>query len=258
LILVLVGAVALIMSGFLIMNVVNGLLLSQKKIIGIMKIVGADRWQIFGVYLVMMASLGVLALLIALPVSILLGTAIAGFISGVINFDVIQSGFTPLIAALEVGVAVLVPLAFSAGPIWSALRVTPAEAISEVTPRQTTSLLERILAKLENLPRILMLAFRSLFRNNVRLVVTMLTHIVNTPARSAASTLTDQLSERELEILKLMTHGLHYDEIARRVFLSEGTVRNYASAIFTKLGVSDRIQAVVLAIRFGLVSARDI
>ena len=89
----------------------------------------------------------------------------------------------------------------------------------------------------------------------------LLTHIVNSPTQSAAttpSTLTDQLSERELEILKLMTHGLHYDEIARRVFLSEGTVRNYASAIFTKLGVSDRMQAVVLAIRFGLVSARDI
>jgi DNA-binding NarL/FixJ family response regulator len=86
----------------------------------------------------------------------------------------------------------------------------------------------------------------------------LLTHIVNSPAQSSASTLTDQLNEREVEILKLMTHGLHYDDIARRVFLSEGTVRNYASAIFTKLGVSDRMQAVVLAIRFGLVSAGDI
>ena len=178
LILVLVGAVTLIMSGFLIINVVNGLLLSQKKIIGIMKIVGGDRWQIFGVYLAMMASLGGLALLIAMPLSGLLGRTIATFISGVINFDVTQSGFTAPIAALEVVVALLVPLVFSAGPIWAALRITPAEAISEVTPRQTTSLLERILAKLENMPRILMLAFRSLFRNNVRLVVTMLTLIV--------------------------------------------------------------------------------
>ena len=178
LILVLVGAVALIMSGFLIVNVVNGLLLSQKKIIGIMKIVGADRWQIFGVYLVMMASLGLLALIIAMPLSILLGTAIARFISGVINFDVVQSGFNLPIALAEIAVAILVPLLFSAGPIWSALQTTAAQAISEVAARQKTSLQERLLARLENLPRIAMLALRSLFRNNVRLVMTMLTLVV--------------------------------------------------------------------------------
>ena len=178
LILVLVGAVALIMSGFLIVNVVNGLLLSQKKIIGIMKIVGADRWQIFGVYLVMMASLGLLALIIAMPLSILLGTAIAGFISGVINFDIVQSGFNLPIALAEIAVAILVPLLFSAGPIWSALQTTAAQAISEVAARQKASLQERLLARLENLPRIAMLALRSLFRNNVRLVMTMLTLVV--------------------------------------------------------------------------------
>jgi hypothetical protein len=75
-------------------------------------------------------------------------------------------------------VALLVPVAFSIGPIWAALRITPAEAISDVSPRKSTSLLERILAKLEGIPRIVMLSFRGMFRNNVRLVVTMLTLIV--------------------------------------------------------------------------------
>ena len=175
LILVMVGAVALVMSGFLIVNVVNGLLLSQKKIIGIMKIVGADRWQIFGVYLVMMCSLGALALFIAIPVSNLLGMGIARFMAGVLNFDVVASGFTPTILALEVGVALLVPMAFSAGPIWSALQTTAAQAISDVAPRQEASLLEKILARLENVPRTVVLAFRSLFRNNLRLIATLLT-----------------------------------------------------------------------------------
>ena len=86
----------------------------------------------------------------------------------------------------------------------------------------------------------------------------LLSHIANSPAQPAASTLADDLSERELEILKLMAHGLPYEDIAKRVFLSEGTVRNYASSIFAKIGVTDRTQAVVLAIRFGLVSAGDI
>jgi putative ABC transport system permease protein len=178
LILVLVGAVALVMSGFLIVNVVNGLLLSQRKIIGIMKIVGGDRWQIFGVYLVMMVSLGFLALLFAMPLSALMGNTLARFISGVINFDITRSGFTPQIAGLEAIVALLVPMLFSAGPIWSALRITPAQAISDVAPRQKATLLDRILARLEQLPRTLALALRSVFRNNTRLIVTMLTLIV--------------------------------------------------------------------------------
>ena len=139
-ILVLVGAVALLMSGFLIVNVVNGLLLSQKKIIAIMKIVGGDRWQIAGVYLVMMTCLGMLALVVALPTSIVLGNIVAGFIAGIINFDLVVSGFTPTIALLEVSVALLVPIAFAYGPIHSALRVTAAEAISDVAPRQKASL----------------------------------------------------------------------------------------------------------------------
>ena len=177
-ILVLVGAVALLMSGFLIVNVVNGLLLSQKKIIAIMKIVGGDRWQIAGVYLVMMTCLGMLALVVALPTSIVLGNIVAGFIAGIINFDLVVSGFTPTIALLEVSVALLVPIAFAYGPIHSALRVTAAEAISDVAPRQKASLTERLLARLENLPRVVTLAVRSMFRNQMRLFVTMATLVV--------------------------------------------------------------------------------
>lgn len=61
------------------------------------------------------------------------------------------------------------------------------------------------------------------------------------------------LSERELEVLELLAMGLTNADIAQRLYLSEGTVRNYASTIFSKLGVSDRTQAVVVALRYGLV-----
>jgi DNA-binding NarL/FixJ family response regulator len=60
------------------------------------------------------------------------------------------------------------------------------------------------------------------------------------------------LSEREREVLRLLARGLPNGEIAARLFLSEGTVRNYVSAIFAKLGVADRAQAMVVALRGGL------
>lgn len=67
------------------------------------------------------------------------------------------------------------------------------------------------------------------------------------------TTLADKLSPRELELVSLLAKGYSNTEIASRLFLSEGTVRNYLSSVFTKLGVSDRTQAAVLALKHGLV-----
>jgi NarL family two-component system response regulator LiaR len=66
-----------------------------------------------------------------------------------------------------------------------------------------------------------------------------------------------QLSDREMEVLQLLARGLANADIARELYLSEGTVRNYTSAIFTKLGVNDRTQAVLAALRYGLVNINE-
>jgi DNA-binding NarL/FixJ family response regulator len=66
-----------------------------------------------------------------------------------------------------------------------------------------------------------------------------------------------QMSEREMDVLQLLARGLTNADIARELYLSEGTVRNYTSAIFTKLGVNDRTQAVLAALRYGLVNIND-
>ena len=68
----------------------------------------------------------------------------------------------------------------------------------------------------------------------------------------SSTLLTDKLTERETDVLRLLARGLSNAEIAERLFLSQGTVRNYISAVFAKLDVSDRTQAAVLAIRHGL------
>lgn len=75
---------------------------------------------------------------------------------------------------------------------------------------------------------------------------------------SPNTTLIESLSERELEVLRLLARGLSNADIAARLYLSEGTVHNYVSAIFAKLDVTDRTQAAVLAIRYGVVEMGDL
>ncbi len=63
----------------------------------------------------------------------------------------------------------------------------------------------------------------------------------------------DELTERELEVLKLVTKGMSNAEIGEQLYLSEATVKTHITRILSKLGVRDRVQAVVLAYESGLV-----
>ena len=67
-----------------------------------------------------------------------------------------------------------------------------------------------------------------------------------------------KLNDREIEILKLISRGYTNAEISETIHLSEGTVRNYISALFSKLDVSDRTQAALLGLRYGLTDINDL
>ena len=64
----------------------------------------------------------------------------------------------------------------------------------------------------------------------------------------------EQLSARERDVLRLLGTGATNREIAERLSLTEGTVKNYISAILAKTGIRDRTNAALYAIRQGLVS----
>ncbi|HDR7688028.1 helix-turn-helix transcriptional regulator [Bacillus toyonensis] len=62
-----------------------------------------------------------------------------------------------------------------------------------------------------------------------------------------------ELTAREIEILQLVAKGLRYNTIASRLYLSNGTVRNYASSAYTKLGVRNKEEAVQKALEIGII-----
>ena len=83
-------------------------------------------------------------------------------------------------------------------------------------------------------------------------------------AESIAATLRDEpeeerarrrlasLSERELEVLRLAAQGESNADIGKRLFISEGTVKNHMTHILRKLDVEDRTQAAILVVKYGM------
>lgn len=61
-----------------------------------------------------------------------------------------------------------------------------------------------------------------------------------------------QLTEREIEVLKELGYGLNNKEIAEKLFITEGTVKNHVSNIISKLELRDRTQAAIFAVRYGV------
>ncbi|NJR64363.1 MAG: response regulator transcription factor [Leptolyngbyaceae cyanobacterium CRU_2_3] len=73
------------------------------------------------------------------------------------------------------------------------------------------------------------------------------------PLSPAEPNVVGQLSQRELEVLKLMVDGLSNPEIAAVLYLSPNTVKTHVRGIMNKLAVDDRVQVAVVALRAGLV-----
>ncbi len=72
-----------------------------------------------------------------------------------------------------------------------------------------------------------------------------------TPPQPAPSPL-DRLTPRQREVLRCLAEGLSNAEIARRLYLTEATVKSHVGSILRKIGAADRTQAAVLAVRYGL------
>ncbi|WP_026422717.1 response regulator [Actinokineospora inagensis] len=108
-------------------------------------------------------------------------------------------------------------------------------------------------------PRHLIKAVRDLARGGAVLDPKVAARVVSTVADGAraaepARRLLSMLSDRELEVVTLVGHGLSNAEIGQQLHLSEATVKGYVSAVLGKIGAANRVQAALVAYRGGLIA----
>ncbi len=169
------GLLALLASGFLVVNTVNSIIAQQTRQIGVMKAVGARNGQIAVLYLGMVLAYAVLSLCVALPLGALGAYGLTVFTASLVNFDVTGFFAPPEVIALEVAVGLLVPLVAALVPVWRGVRVTVREAVSStgIADAFGRSRFDRAIQRVRGLPRPTLLSIRNTFRRKSRLLLTL-------------------------------------------------------------------------------------
>ncbi len=172
------GVMALMLSGFLVVNTVSALVSQQVRQIGVMKAVGARSSQIMWMYLALVAVYGVLAVAVGLPTGSYWAAWFARFGGGLLNFGDAPAGPPGYAVALAICVGLVVPLAAAYLPIRSGTRVTVVRALNSTGMSAAGfghGVIDRILGLVRGLPRPVALALRNTFLRKGRLALTLTT-----------------------------------------------------------------------------------
>lgn len=174
------GFFSLILSAFLVINTITALVAQQKRQIGMMKAVGGTGRQVVSLYLVLVAFYGILALIIALPISMGLSYVFINMVAHLLNLDITNFHLPLRVFLLEFGAAILVPAIAAALPIMGGVKVPVHEALSDygIAGKNRAGILDKALLKVSFLSRPLLLSLRNTFRRKARLALTMGTLIL--------------------------------------------------------------------------------
>ena len=129
-ILMALGILIVFLSSSLIANTLSALLNQHLRYIGIIKLVGGQRRQVFHMYLALIMAFGVLALMIAVPLSGQGAYGLAHFLASELNFNLLGYRIVPMALFVQVAVGLLVPLIAGLVPVINGSRITVLRALS--------------------------------------------------------------------------------------------------------------------------------
>jgi len=180
LILTVLGVLSLVLSGFLIVNMMNATVTQQVWQIGVMKVVGATAGSVMRLYLAMALVYGLLSLLLAVPTGAIAAYLLGNVLLNIFNVTVGTFRLMPVAVGIQIAVGLVVPLLAALVPVIGGARITPHQAISNygLGAGFGRNWLDRLIGRIRRLPRPLALSLRNTFRRKARVALTMLTLVL--------------------------------------------------------------------------------
>ena len=193
-ILLALGVLILFLSSSLIANTLSALLNQHLRYIGVMKLIGGRRNQIFEMYIALIMAFGIIALLIAVPIGGQGAFGLASFIADKLNFSLLGYRIVPLAFIIQILVGLAVPLLAGLLPVRNGSHITVLRAISGDTSRESegrptaggprpetawerfqTGTAHYFSQRGFHIPRPLLISLRNTFRRRGRLMLTLFT-----------------------------------------------------------------------------------
>lgn len=233
------GALALGLSGFLVVNIINGLLTQHLIQIGIMKSIGARTSQITWMYIVTVVAFGLLSLLPAILLGGIAAYGLATYMSNFLNFDLRPFYIPSEVVIIQVALGILFPLLAALYPVIRGTGISVREAIGDQglgKGQFGSSLLDRFVFWLTgvvlSMTRPMQISLRNTIRRKARLLLTLLTltlggaifiAVISVYA-SLIATLDDTLSYFNFDVTVIFEREFRLEEVQREALRVPGVV----------------------------------
>jgi putative ABC transport system permease protein len=175
------GVLALILSCFLIINMIMAIMAKETRQIGVMKAIGAGTARITSIYLIIVLIFGFTATLIALPLGFLAGKSYAGFVASMLNFELFNQQISVGTWLFQISIGTVLPVLVSFYPVYRASRISVHEALNDYGVKDNISLSSSHSSGLFNhlkLSGTALFAARNTFRRKGRLILTLITLVL--------------------------------------------------------------------------------
>ncbi len=193
-ILLALGILIVFLSSSLIANTLSALLSQHLRHIGVIKLVGGRKNQVFAMYFTLIMAFGILALMIAIPLGGQGAYGLALFVADTLRFNLLGYRIVPMALLIQIAVGLLVPIIAGLAPVISGSGITVLRALSgdltgdENKPhkhddREQVSWFDALLLRLTHMfaargihfPRPFIISLRNTFRRRGRLILTLFT-----------------------------------------------------------------------------------
>lgn len=230
-----IGLLAFLMAAVLVSQLMASLLAKQVRQIGVLKAIGATRFNIFQIYGAMILIFGIIAGAIAIPLAIVSGYAYASFVAKILNFEILTTDLPNYIYICLIVASLILPLIFSLPSLLKGTAISVQDAISDYGIKQNASSDKKGFITRFSLPYNLILAIRNTMRQKKRLFITVITMALGVAIFSTGFNVRSSLAA----LLSDVKNGMQYDV---QVVLNDQIPKEEALLAFKNISNVSRIE----------------